>query len=357
VGTGYTVDEVKALNAKLGPVAVPFGKAGKASGGHAWPRWLHPWNMKADDVPDVWVPPHESVVVEVKCAELVESDQFSALKTPRFPRCENLRYDKVCPSVCAVLLKTTRDLWACAAVSITELRCFPLFLLHGTPFLAFLRPSVFTPQGWHEALTLKDLDELVRHMRSSSAVAPADAAAGRSLSHAQLRRRRGRTGRADRAAAAVMKGVVSRADALRDCPHREPVSDVFEGYSFSVEGLPEASQVKVPTPPGVLLPWSRKAAGPPTAHAAAAEALPAPWAHLSEAEVASMKAERQTPVSLDDVQRLLYRHGADKVVGSSLTHVDFVVTLGGEPSKKVSRGRRHEAKLVDGERHTFPPPP
>ena len=95
VGTGYTVDEVKALNAKLGPVAVPFGKAGKASGGHAWPRWLHPWNMKADDVPDVWVPPHESVVVEIKCAEVVDSDQFSALKTPRFPRCENLRYDKV----------------------------------------------------------------------------------------------------------------------------------------------------------------------------------------------------------------------------------------------------------------------
>ena len=33
-------------------------------------------------------------VMEVKCAEIVKSDQFSAERTARFPRCVNLRYDK-----------------------------------------------------------------------------------------------------------------------------------------------------------------------------------------------------------------------------------------------------------------------
>jgi len=49
VGTGYTMEEVKELNAKVEPYKVPYGKAGKAAGGKAWPPWLHPWNMKADD--------------------------------------------------------------------------------------------------------------------------------------------------------------------------------------------------------------------------------------------------------------------------------------------------------------------
>jgi len=48
-----------------------------------------------------------------------------------------------------------------------------------------------------------------------------------------------------------------------------------------------------------------------------------------------MKLERFKPVNLSDVQKLLYMHGADKVVGSSLAQVDFVITLGGDTSKKV----------------------
>ena len=49
MGTGYTMEEVKELNAKVEPYKVPYGKAGKAAGGKAWPKWLHHWNMKADD--------------------------------------------------------------------------------------------------------------------------------------------------------------------------------------------------------------------------------------------------------------------------------------------------------------------
>lgn len=107
--------------------------------------------------------------------------------------------------------------------------------------------------------------------------------------------------------------------------------------------MPEANKVKVPSPPGLNLPWSSRrkaAAGPPAGHSDA-------WAHLSEAEVLAIKAARAAPVNLEDVQKLLYAHGADKVVGSSLVHVDFVVTLGGKPSTKVvGEKRRGRQKRV-----------
>lgn len=162
-------------------------------------------------------------------------------------------------------------------------------------------------------------------------------------------------------------------------------------YSFSVEGVPELSRVKVPSPPGLQLPWSSSSATKrkllttetseassssssssssdagasasqawsstqdanvvPSATLSSSSPLPASPPSLppsdsfssssssssswSEAEIAAMKLERLKPVNLSDVQKLLYMHGADKVVGSSLAQVDFVITLGGDTSKKV----------------------
>jgi len=153
-------------------------------------------------------------------------------------------------------------------------------------------------------------------------------------------------------------------------------------YSFSVEGVPELTRVKVPSPPGLQLPWSSstkrklltdtlEASSLSSSSSSAAAAASQAWADStqddgvepsatltssssplasappplpstpstttswSETEIAAMKMERFTPVNLCDVQKLLYMHGADKVVGSSLTQVDFVITVGGDTSKKV----------------------
>ena len=76
VGTGYTNAELDELNERIRDYAVPYQRPrllpkGKTaalgsrggSGPSAWPAWLHPWTMKTDDVPDVFIPPHRSVVM------------------------------------------------------------------------------------------------------------------------------------------------------------------------------------------------------------------------------------------------------------------------------------------------------
>ena len=44
--------------------------------------------------PDQWIRPSQSVVIEVKAASVVPSDQFNTMKTLRFPRFKKLRMDK-----------------------------------------------------------------------------------------------------------------------------------------------------------------------------------------------------------------------------------------------------------------------
>jgi len=72
-------------------------------------------------------------------------------------------------------------------------------------------------------------------MRSSSAIAPGDGPAssagggvGGRLGMRQLRRKLSKKGGRDRTAT-VMKGVVSREEALMNCPNQEPISNIFEG--------------------------------------------------------------------------------------------------------------------------------
>jgi DNA ligase-4 len=47
---------------------------------------------KTDDIPNVWLLPKHSVILEVKAPELVKTDQFAAGLTPRFPRVERIRW-------------------------------------------------------------------------------------------------------------------------------------------------------------------------------------------------------------------------------------------------------------------------
>lgn len=85
VGTGYSFAQLAALRSRMEEVAVPWG---------AGPAHLAHWAYKATDKPNVYIPPDHSFLVELKCAEIVPSTQFSAGVTCRFPRLKCIRYDK-----------------------------------------------------------------------------------------------------------------------------------------------------------------------------------------------------------------------------------------------------------------------
>ena len=53
-----------------------------------------PWKPARRDIPDFLVDPKKSIVLELKCAEINESTEFSSGYTLRFPRVEAIRYDK-----------------------------------------------------------------------------------------------------------------------------------------------------------------------------------------------------------------------------------------------------------------------
>ena len=80
VGGGFNHEELRVLREKLDLIKVPWAKS------REYPS-LAPWKItKRDDQPDFFFPPDVSVVVQLKCAELVVSDSFSAKMTCRFPR-------------------------------------------------------------------------------------------------------------------------------------------------------------------------------------------------------------------------------------------------------------------------------
>ena len=180
VGTGYTLAELRILNEKLAPNVIPYTRpkdyksraaanakgSSSSSASSAWPKWLAPWNMAVDDVPDVFVPPDKSFVLEIKCAELHKTNQFSANFTPRFPRCVNIRYDK----------------------------------------------------NWWEAITAKELDELVRGGGNQHPMSKdGDGATLQGASMRRARKKKGKGKGSDNGglhADGVMHGVVTRAEAV-----------------------------------------------------------------------------------------------------------------------------------------------
>eukprot|EP01034_Spumella_vulgaris_P024412 gene24412-30756_t len=88
VGTGYSFDELRELRDRLKDITVPWNNARP-------PEHLAHWNInKRDDRPNVYILPENSIVVQLKCAELVDSFAFSAGVTCRFPRLQRIRYDK-----------------------------------------------------------------------------------------------------------------------------------------------------------------------------------------------------------------------------------------------------------------------
>lgn len=87
VGTGYSFQQLSSIRQQIAAVSVPWDV-------HRPPRHFAPWRPRAQDRPDVYIPPDKSIVVEVKCAELTTTDMYSAGLTCRFPRIHKIRMDK-----------------------------------------------------------------------------------------------------------------------------------------------------------------------------------------------------------------------------------------------------------------------
>lgn len=89
VGTGYNFEELMELRRIVSNISVPWPARG------APPAHLTHWVIgKRDDRPNVYIPPEQSIVVQLKCAELVPTANFSAGITCRFPRVQHIRHDK-----------------------------------------------------------------------------------------------------------------------------------------------------------------------------------------------------------------------------------------------------------------------
>ncbi|KAH9259153.1 hypothetical protein BASA81_002773 [Batrachochytrium salamandrivorans] len=86
VGTGYSLLQLKELREKLRPHLV------RTTPQTMPPHFTVP--AKRLDLPDVWLAPSHSVVLQVTGSELVPSDAFEAGYTLRFPRVSRIRYDK-----------------------------------------------------------------------------------------------------------------------------------------------------------------------------------------------------------------------------------------------------------------------
>lgn len=88
MGTGYSEQILSELRLKL-------RKAWVKNDGRKPSYIIGNWKPKVDDKPDCYIDsPNNSIVLEVKAAELIKSDAFATEKTLRFPRVVKVRYDK-----------------------------------------------------------------------------------------------------------------------------------------------------------------------------------------------------------------------------------------------------------------------
>jgi DNA ligase-4 len=85
VGTGYNEADLRELNDKLQSHWLTMPKV---------PPWLNGWIPAKDDLPDQWIHPSDSVVMEVFGYSFNETTKFAIGHTIRFPRCHRFRYDK-----------------------------------------------------------------------------------------------------------------------------------------------------------------------------------------------------------------------------------------------------------------------
>ncbi|GIX83138.1 DNA ligase 4 [Caerostris darwini] len=86
VGSGYTLKELHELSGKLGDHWKTFDFKN--------PPVCYMMGTSRKELPDVWIEPSKSVIVQVKASEIIRSKFFALPHTLRFPRVEKIRYDK-----------------------------------------------------------------------------------------------------------------------------------------------------------------------------------------------------------------------------------------------------------------------
>eukprot|EP00058_Branchiostoma_floridae_P013009 XP_002598497.1 hypothetical protein BRAFLDRAFT_118305 [Branchiostoma floridae] len=87
VGSGYTLKELYQMGQRLHPHWRVFDKKKPPKTNIMFPSGYK-------EAPDVWIDPEQSLIVQIKAAEIIESDKFKTGCTLRFPRLEKVRDDK-----------------------------------------------------------------------------------------------------------------------------------------------------------------------------------------------------------------------------------------------------------------------
>ena len=105
VGTGYNSNELQYLTRHFDRRWHSFDRT-------CPPAHFDAWDMAADDVPDKWVTPRESLVMEVKGFSFVDTVKFKVGFTVRFPRMLRLRQDKSPHQVAPSLLFSCGGAWS-----------------------------------------------------------------------------------------------------------------------------------------------------------------------------------------------------------------------------------------------------
>lgn len=83
IGSGYTYKELKDFNMRLADKWKNFEKKNP------------PKNIQFGyQVPDVWIEPKDSLIVQVKAVEITQTEKYKTGLTLRFPRLEKFRQDK-----------------------------------------------------------------------------------------------------------------------------------------------------------------------------------------------------------------------------------------------------------------------
>jgi len=83
-GSGYSLNELEGLSKEKNGNWKPLDPKNI-------PSWL---TLEKKDIPDVYIPPDQSQIVQLKATEIVPSVSYSAGVTLRFPRFEKIREDK-----------------------------------------------------------------------------------------------------------------------------------------------------------------------------------------------------------------------------------------------------------------------
>jgi DNA ligase 4 len=94
VSAGLTDAEQAELKHRLEPHSIPGPRSSASANRDKFPPWIVEWKAAKDDLPDRWMPPSKSLLLEIECAEILESNTYALPYAFRFARIVRIRDDK-----------------------------------------------------------------------------------------------------------------------------------------------------------------------------------------------------------------------------------------------------------------------